>query len=1175
MSLRMSQPAARFVINIAQIFTSAIFVFCFCSFSDAQQAAVDASSPPAKTFCYGSLSDSDGKPIDNASLTLVQGIQLNYNNPFQLLTDKPKTLQTKATAGKFQFDLSDKRQFFAPSENNLLIATCEGFQTKVVPFKTSRLLVDLSFDLTMTRSRETTIYVVDEKENPVAGAELSICRLANHQIPLHFSSRNSVKTGIAGTARIPGCNASTLQQLYISSKSHGNQQVPLQLLDGKLVARLTPVSKLRGRVTVKEEPLDLDRPASIIIGTMQQVEYRNGSLPTTSWQHVTTENGNFEIENLAHGKVRILAMPSEFFPYVMTIQNRGKSLEHNADSISTAFDFDYIPARSVEFTFHDEQNRPIENLIIAFTAGPARTTDSEGKARFWFGKDATLDGQLFHFDAFERYSMDAFGINLVRLKEIPGGGVAPLKLPSTAEVRGSVKDESGKPVANAKVNASFGQERFTMLKTARSDKNGRFVLRGLPPAASVELTASRDNMMTDPNQKILAQLSTPKQTPAENAIVVREQLVARITGRLVDKSGAPVSGIRVLVNRALVNQKEAFNFEQLFPSPLAEAELGLMTDADGRFMTPPIIDFSARFQVEVRNSSIRPYRSLFRDAAKRGAKNGQVDLGEFRITRQPAVMSHALQIVGPDNSPVPNAEVACVGPICGRAFATSDSSGMASLELPNSPAVLLVRAKGMPVHLQLLPQQAEAVVKLGSQPATMVPMRDRVPELRSIANQLVNELDFPKHSESTFYRQSRYFQALATTDAKKFSEIMLNPAMKYQHKDALALGCVDTLFRDVPELCMQAITLLSNSPDTKTQLMSGFATSLQDADDQEEVLGEAILSLNELGGDQKLISAGYVAKSLACTGRFEEATLIVEESWAEAEELQKILNESRREHKRGLARIYVPCLAWVDPNKALRLIELTADQTEVPSLQAQALILLSMQDMPAAVAKSRRDNIDLNPGVANFLQSPFGKNLILQEHLTDWYRNLAAALNPSAPKLKLLLLALRNCEDTVQRRALVTEAVSAWENAKVDYWYHWTDPAKEALEVLPSIDNISAEEIGQLLFAAAKTGPTSFDTNNDVGVFANFARLLGMLNPEISQSLIEAALEETTWMHNNSRPWLDNNLLLGSMAWSNPQWAMSTVRELAKELGAEDDVHRLQLICSLVADIEKIIAATR
>lgn len=1143
--------------------------------ADENQRTVQANLAPSEGLCYGTVTNGEGEKLDGVKLSLVQGVWNDLGNAFTTQFAEKQSIELVSTNGRFQIKIPRDSSFWRASNKVFLLAQHEGYRTRTLELNNSRLLTDAPFEIVMERAESPVLFLRDENGAPLVGAHVSPCQTGDAILPYEFSKTLAGSSDQDGRVTLPGFDSENLQKIYVCGQSCGNQVVAVLEENGKLVATVAPAGKLSGQILCDGEKPKLSKPLRFFVGSQNLADIQTRGLLSSSWQLVETTDGSFAIDNLPYGNLIYYIPMSSEFPFVLETEAIGKVYEHKQNH-AAVLELNHTAAREVVFRFQDERGTLIENLTITGTIRQSGLTDSKGEIRLWFPKDSTLDGQLFHFDAFERYSMEAFGIHLVRKKEESPGRVAPLTIPDTASVHGKVIDESGAAVIGAKVTGSFSQERFAMQKDTYSDRNGSFVLRGIPKNTKVELSARRDNLLSDANSPIVADalVDYAKQKPAK--ILLRQQLAARLTGTLVDDQGNPVSGAVVRLHRARVNQKEGYSNEELFPQLLEDGEKGFRTDAEGRFETQPVVNFDKRFQIEVQAAGYHNYRSVFRNGGRRKRKGGVLDLGEFKLRNQAKILETQIRVAGPDGNPLSGAELVVVGGFSGRAFGKTDEQGRAVMELQQSPSLLLVRAEGLPVHMQLLdPGKAELNLSIPAELPGLVSMKERVPQLRSVAKQLVDSLEQPLPAKSTPYQQLRYFGALATADSKRFASVMMDEEKKYQAKQSIAMTSTNTLFREVPELCMDAISLLSPSPLVKASLLSGLAQALSNAEAREEVLGEAILTARELSGDARLQCTGYVALSLLLDGRSDEAVEFIQESWETAKELQDMLTESRREHKRGLARVFVPYLALLDAEKSLKLIELTADAQEVPALQSQALVLLSMLDFSEAKKYAKQHEVDLSSGVTNLLVNPAAQFIGERADLRPWFLELTKELKPSTAKLKLLLMAARHLPVGVERLELIQQSAEVWENAEINYWYHWTDPCKVALEELPALEQLSNEELSMLIFAAAKTGPKSFATHNDLGVFANFSRLVAMRDPQLGRAILEPAFSGTSWLHHMTRPWLDNNLIMGAAAWSDPDWAMKKVLELSEELGAEDDVYRLQLICSLVSDIEKILQATR
>ncbi|MEC8554793.1 MAG: hypothetical protein VXZ82_07290 [Planctomycetota bacterium] len=68
-----------------------------------------------------------------------------------------------------------------------------------------------------------------------------------------------------------------------------------------------------------------------------------------------------------------------------------------------------------------------------------------------------------------------------------------------------------------------------------------------------------------------------------------------------------------------------------------------------------------------------------------------------------------------------------------------------------------------------------------------------------------------------------------------------------------------------------------------------------------------------------------------------------------------------------------------------------------------------------------------------------------------------------------------------------------------------------------------------------------------------------MRDMQLGQAILEPALSGPTWLHHITRPWHDNNLVMGVAAWGDSGWAMKKVLNLSEKLVAKDDVYLLHV----------------
>ena len=176
----------------------------------------------------------------------------------------------------------------------------------------------------------------------------------------------------------------------------------------------------------------------------------------------------------------------------------------------------------------DSRGRPLKGISLRLT-GPTETLQSisAGEGQFGFGSVPSGD-----------YAIEVSGDGFVTLRErvrfLPRGPRLLVEMVRAAEVSGSVFDAEGAPLANAIVDAQLPDRRQT-----RSDAQGRFRLRGLPPGG-VRLRARAEGLGAGVADLLLS--------PGE---AVRQDLVlvppTEVSGRVFDGEGAPLRGAAVWV----------------------------------------------------------------------------------------------------------------------------------------------------------------------------------------------------------------------------------------------------------------------------------------------------------------------------------------------------------------------------------------------------------------------------------------------------------------------------------------------------------------------------------------------------------------------------------------------------------------------------------------------------
>ncbi|TWU42230.1 hypothetical protein [Novipirellula artificiosorum] len=102
------------------------------------------------------------------------------------------------------------------------------------------------------------------------------------------------------------------------------------------------------------------------------------------------------------------------------------------------------------------------------------------------------------------------------------------------------------------------------------------------------------------------------------------------------------------------------------------------------------------------------------------------------------------------------------------------------------------------------------------------------------------------------------------------------------------------------------------------------AKNTASTDDRLDLFGEAMVLVEKQSGDDALCNIGRLAIELLKIGEQETAEQLLVDAYRDHSKLQRILDEGKREKTAGVARIYLPVYAMVQPERAMELIRLTA-----------------------------------------------------------------------------------------------------------------------------------------------------------------------------------------------------------------------------------------------------------
>ncbi len=1129
---------------------------------------------PKQIRAFGTVKDSSGNPIEGAGVTLITPVSSEFSMvPYWIEKPEYKTSETNMN-GEFSVEFPPDTPGLrnANMQNKVLLAvSLIGYQTTVKPVELDRLFVELPIEIELLPHAPRNIQVLDSDSQPVAGAIVHVAKFAGARIPRQRTLCPDQVTDEQGWARITNFDIQQIEQIYVVSAAHGNQQVELKTDEGKRIGTLQKTGKVKGRIAL---PADADQ-SQLAGKTIHLTTGVNRNFQIGTWQSTELDKeGRFSFDHVGFGSLSFQLTGMEEMPFAIPATRAMRNPENlSGENTPLQIEIPYVHARQMVFRFVDEDDQPLPGLSFGLMYGAYDPwTDKEGKMVRWVPRDEKLDGQMFPSDAFSRYQVvDAFGVMLGRLKLDDNLQPEPIRLSRSRSLKGVVVDEQGDVISGATLTATYGSERFTMSKTAVSDVSGRFEIRGLPPNAAIEVRGAKMDLAT--TEQDVFDVKSGFAEPLK--VVLTKQVTAAPTGRIVDSQGQPVPNAQVFGMRSVVHQKEGFGAESLVGIPMLENLPYVTSDDNGWFRYPATASFNQRMRFKIIADGFLPMSTPFIDGVRRKVVDGNLKLGDFPLIKAPqSRLVNVLCVDGAAGKPIGDAELVFVGALSGRQSIETANDGTAKIKLFDTQQIVAARAEGYQILFQPLKEINSDSLKLtlqkneaGDSSSTLLGWYSRTPEqYQTAAKKLYDQLEMPGAKDATYYRQSMFFSTQVKVDFPGFKKTLSAPDCSYEYRDTFLLYMSREIFQQAPG---ESIAFLKQAQVDAQQKASGFAQSALLTDDPElkdELYGEAILAMNNCSGTNRLIAAGIIAKALIVENRFETARSVIESAWESADKMKKLLESEKGELLRAEARIFAPILGIVDPDTAIRLIRLAADQREVESLTNECLAIISLTDPENLADICKRNQLSYEgTGTTRLLElAGDSKNNKL---LADWCSRLSGTMQDSMGKVQFCLYAARQTEDVAERDRLIQLAVNAWRQCKIEFWYHWSDPAKVAEVQLARFDNIQSQQLDELVFACLNRAPGPFDTNQKIGVFGNVARMLALRDPELRRHLLQPVFDSGAWLLDiGHRSAFEENLLIQSAVWVDPEWACQIAEEMSARYSSDDPLRKLQLFTTVIKE---------
>ena len=422
------------------------------------------------------------------------------------------------------------------------------------------------------------------------------------------------------------------------------------------ILALRAVSAVKGRLSA-DDPKDLK--GWKVQGWTSIGFTRMDSHLTAGYAKETVDDeGRFTLGPIAVGSLNLQLDPPDGLPVMADVPGAIAVVEGKAASAEIRL---LRPTAVVGRIVERGTGKPVPGFRVMLIDGSGRkprsedaTTDADGRYAL-----ASLPGRITVVYAYpprthvlipsQTETMPEFAVPAgVKTFELPPREARP----AAAPVRGVVRDEAGRPVAGAAVEAeyTFPFEKTTYggaRASAATDAAGDFVLDGLPPDAKLQITARRLDLKTPVPVEVVADANAPRSVEVK----VAARPVYAASGRVLDAGGKPVPDALV----RLQSRGQA-PFPQFAQQVSLVGDPVIRTGPDGAFRTPGELDDRAvEYYAE---ASAEGYPSARTDwtPAPRGDLLRFPDL----VLRRKSPRTVEGRVVDRDGMPVEGAEVSHV-----------------------------------------------------------------------------------------------------------------------------------------------------------------------------------------------------------------------------------------------------------------------------------------------------------------------------------------------------------------------------------------------------------------------------------------------------------------------------------------------------------------------------------